>query len=185
MSRTARLSRERASSFKAYARLKDPDAVSLVVPGSPNMRTGNLAAAALGKLLRSDRAARLYQPAWPCSTMRSSAVGREFRRRAARQFRERLVGLGKLGDFRGLRSPNQRGQDQDGTQQSPRNPHTSKVYDGRKGNGVQAGATHQRAIDLFFGHQARDVVGLHAAAVQDAARFRRLGAKLTRGCSSG
>src|ERR1700693_2744010 len=46
----------------------------------------------------------------------------------------------------------------------------SEVHDGGEGNGLQAGATYQRAVDFRLRHEAADIVGLDAATVKNPAR---------------
>src|SRR5580704_14285220 len=50
----------------------------------------------------------------------------------------------------------------------------SVLYDGREGFRVQAGTAHQSSINLFFRHQAFDVLRFNRTAVQDAKVSRKL-----------
>ena len=100
-------------------------------------------------------------------------VGREFGRRRVGEFNDGAKWFGKFGGFGADALRDYKSRDQKQNRRSA----SSKVYDVRERRWVQAGATHQRSVDLILRHQATDVVGLHAAAVQNAAGRRGLGAE--------
>src|SRR5712691_1135545 len=60
----------------------------------------------------------------------------------------------------------------------------SVLYDGREGFWVEAGAAHQCAIDLFFGHQRLNVFRFYRAAVQDAETIGKILTEGLRGLPS-
>src|SRR5438045_7324593 len=53
----------------------------------------------------------------------------------------------------------------------------SVLYDRSKRFGIKAGATDEGAVNLFLGHQSFGILGLHAAAINDAHLFGHIGAE--------
>src|SRR5260370_38294941 len=62
----------------------------------------------------------------------------------------------------------------------PLRPHPSrgKIYNFREGGGIETGAAYEHAVDFGLRHQALHVVGLDAAAVENANCIRGLIAEM-------